>query len=88
MNNNEIMEELKGYKKFRKSLLILFSLSIVVAIIGIVTCILKGSVEVWQHVVLWIDLIMSDVLILTIFKCVKNLSIVKEVDIEELNDEG
>lgn len=71
-------EEVKGFKKLRKFFTILCSVSIITSIVGIVTCIAENNVEVWEHVLLWISLIMVDATLLFVVRSVKNLTITIE----------
>lgn len=74
-NNNEIVEELKGFKKIRKFLIGLSIVMIVNAIVGIVTTVISGSAEVWEVVCLWISSIMTDCIFLIWFIRIKTITI-------------
>lgn len=71
-------EEVKGFKKLRRVFTILCSISIVTSIWGIISCIIENNVEVWEHVLLWISLIMVDATLLFIVRSVKNITITVE----------
>lgn len=71
-------KEIKGIKKFVRLTTIVYILSIIVSIWGIVSCITKGSVEVWQHVILWLALIITDSTILVFVRSIKNATVTIE----------
>ena len=62
MENNETtkVKEVKGFKKGIKFFTVILAISIITSILGIISCITEGSVEVWQHVILWLTLLLED----------------------------
>ena len=84
MNNDEVLKEtstvreIKGIKKFVRFTTIIYLLSIIISVLGIVSCVTRGSVEVWQHVILWITLIISDSTILIFVRSIKNATVTIE----------
>ena len=53
-------------------------ISIITSILGIISCIMEGSVEVWQHVILWLTLLLEDAVILLFVRCIKNVTVTVE----------
>ena len=84
MNNDEVLKEtstvreIKGIKKFVRFTTIIYVLSIIIGVLGIVSCVARGSVEIWQHVILWIALIISDSTILIFVRSIKNATVTIE----------
>ena len=84
MNDDEVLKEtstvreIKGIKKFVRFTTIIYVLSIIICVLGIASCVIRGSVEVWEHIILWIDLIISDSTILIFIRSIKNGTITIE----------
>ena len=80
MKSNETtkVKEVKGFKKGIKFFTVILAISIITSILGIISCITEGSVEVWQHVILWITLIISDSTILIFVRSIKNATVTIE----------
>ena len=80
MKSNETtkVKEVKGFKKGIKFFTVILAISIITSILGIISCITEGSVEVWQHVILWITLIISDSTILIFVRSIKNATVAIE----------
>ena len=78
MNDDEVLKEtstvreIKGIKKFVRFTTIIYVLSIIICVLGIASCVIRGSVEVWEHIILWITLIISDSTILIFVRSIKN----------------
>ena len=78
MNDDEVLKEtstvreIKGIKKFVRFTTIIYVLSIIICVLGIASCVIRGSVEVWEHIILWIALIISDSTILIFVRSIKN----------------
>ena len=84
MNDDEVLKEtstvreIKGIKKFVRFTTIIYVLSIIICVLGIASCVIRGSVEVWEHIILWISLIISDSTILIFVRSIKNGTITIE----------
>ena len=84
MNNDEVLKEtstvreIKGIKKFVRFTTIIYVLSIIICVLGIASCVIRGSVEVWEHIILWITLIISDSTILIFVRSIKNATVTVE----------
>ena len=78
MNDDEVLKEtstvreIKGINKFVRFTTIIYVLSIIICVLGIASCVIRGSVEVWEHIILWITLIISDSTILIFVRSIKN----------------
>ena len=78
MNDDEVLKEtstvreIKGIKKFVRFTTIIYVLSIIICVLGIASSVIRGSVEVWEHIILWITLIISDSTILIFVRSIKN----------------
>lgn len=81
-------KEIKGIKKFVRFTTIVYVLSIIFSILGIVSCVTKGSVKVWQHVILWLTLIITDSTILVFVRSIKNAAVTVEEKENDLVEEG
>lgn len=80
MKSNETtkVKEVKGFKKGIKFFTVILAISIITSILGIISCITEGSVEVWQHVILWLTLLLEDAAILLFVRCIKNATVTVE----------
>ena len=80
MDTNETtkVKEVKGFKKGIKFFTILLVISIITSILGIISCITKGNVTVWQHVILWLTLLVEDSAILLVVRSIKNATVTVE----------
>ena len=80
MKSNETtkVKEVKEFKKGIKFFTVILAISIITSILGIISCITEGSVEVWQHVILWLTLLLEDATILLFVRCIKNATVTVE----------